>query len=303
MFSTNRVARAIVLGGLALWAGSTPAQDTRPAHAEAPNGQVRADAPRVVTPAEKRAAALLERAVRHIEAHGEAGVAAFGRDEQFIDRDLYVYALRTDGRFLSSGGFSAALVGTNVLDYTDVDGKAFFRDIVAAAREQGGGRVEYKWFNPADSRGEPKVTLFRKVGDLIVAVGYFSPRATPTDAKAMLRAATKAVDADPRQAFVDFQRADGRFVRDDLYVFAVDLANGRFVAHGAQPRLVGADTSRLVDSQGRPIIPGMIARLGDGSSAEFDYLWVNPVSGRTEAKRSFLRRSGDMLVGVGYYTR
>lgn len=294
MISRNRIARALVLAGFALYAGTAPAQD---------GGQGSAVEARVVTPAEQRAAALLDRAVRHVAAHGEAGVGAFRREAQFVDRDLYVYALRTDGRFLASGGFSAALAGTNVLDYTDADGKAFFRDIVATAREKGAGRVEYKWFNPADSRGEPKVTLFRRVGELVVAVGYFSPRATPADAKAMLPAATKAVDADARQAFADFQRVDGRFMRDDLYVFAVDLASGRFVAHGARPQLVGTDADRLVDPQGRRVVSGMIARLGNDRSGEFDYQWVNPVSGRTEAKRSYLRRSGDTLVGVGYYTR
>ncbi|MCK0513011.1 cache domain-containing protein [Aromatoleum buckelii] len=294
MFTRIRIVRALVLGGFALWAGTALPQDV---------GRARADGPRIVTAAEKRAAVLLERAVRHVQAHGEAGVQAFAREEQFVDRDLYAYALRTDGRFLASCGFSAALVGTNVLDYTDAEGKPFFHEIVRLAKEQGGGRVEYKWFNPADSRGEPKVTLFRKVGGLIVAVGYFSPRATPADAKAMVDAAAKAVKADEAIAFAAFQRIDGRFVRDDLYVFAVDLRSRRFVAYAAQPGLVGTDSHRLVDPTRRHIVSEMIAQLGQSTSGKLDYKWLNPVSGKIESKRSYIRRVGETMVGVGYYKR
>lgn len=290
----GRVAAVVILGGAALWTGNALTQS---AEREAP------PAVRIVPQLEKRAVALLERAVAHARKTGEAGVAAFNGEAAYFDRDLYVYALKMDGQFLASGGFSVGLIGSNVLDFVDTDGKAFFREMIAVARERGEGRVEYKWFNPADSRGEPKVTLFRRVGDLIVAVGYFSPRATPMQAKAMLGAAAKAVRDDQALALKDFQLVDGRFVRDDLYVFAVDLPSGRFLAHGASPQLIGTDARALRDPQGRRVVAEMIQRLEGRESAELDYQWANPVSGHTEAKHSYVRRVGDLLVGVGYYQR
>lgn len=294
MKAMGRIAAVLVVGGAVLWAGSALTQSA---------AREAAPAVRIVPQLETRAAALLERAVEHAKAAGEAGLGAFNSEAAYFDRDLYVYAFRMDGEFLASGGFSVALIGSNVLDYVDTDGKAFFREMVTTAREKGEGRVEYKWFNPADSRGEPKVTLFRRVGDLIVAVGYFSPRATPTQAKAMLGAAAKAVRDDQARALKDFQLIDGRFIRDDLYVFAVDLADGRFLAHGASPQLIGTDARELRDPQGKPIIAEMIQRLEGKESAELDYLWVNPVSRRTEAKHSYVRRVGGLMVGVGYYQR
>lgn len=294
MKAIGRVAAVVLVGGAVLWAGSALTQS---ADRNAP------PAVRIVSPLETRAQALLERAVAHAKATGEAGLGAFNSEAAYFDRDLYVYALKMDGRFLASGGFSAGLIGSNVLDFVDTDGKAFFREMIAIARDKGEGRVEYKWFNPADSRGEPKVTLFRRVGDLIVAVGYFSPRATPTQAKAMLSAAAKAVRDDQARALNDFQLIDGRFIRDDLYVFAVDLADGRFLAHGASPQLIGTDARALRDPQGRRIVAEMIQRLDGEEAAELDYQWVNPVSGRTEAKHSYVRRVGGLMVGVGYYLR
>src|SRR5690606_26438595 len=79
---------------------------------------------------EKRAAALLERAAQHLATGGEAALADFSRQGEFVDRDLYVYALAPDGRFLASGGSSAALIGQNVAGRTDSAGKAFFREIL-----------------------------------------------------------------------------------------------------------------------------------------------------------------------------
>lgn len=259
--------------------------------------------PVLVTPLEKRATALLERAAKHIEAQGEAGTVAFSREAAFVDRDLYVYALRMDGQFLASGGFSAGLVGSNVIKYTDTDGKAFFREMVDKAREAGQGRVEYRWYNPADSRGEPKTTLFRRVGEVIVAVGYFSPRATAVDAKSMLKAAEKALQTDAQVALADFQRIDGRYRRDDLYVFAIDLQSRRFLAHGANPELVGTDAATLRDAGGRAIVQEMLDVVRSKPGGELEYRWGNPITGRIELKHSYFHKVGGTVLGVGFYRR
>lgn len=292
MFAFSRVFAPLLLPILFLGASHAPAQGIN-----APA------APLHVTQLEKRATALLDRAVKHIEAVGEAGATAFSRDADFVDRDLYVYAFRIDGHFLASGGYSASLIGTNILDFTDTDGKPFFREIIDIALSKGRGRVEYRWFNPADSRGEPKVTLFRKVGNVIVAVGYYSPRATPIQARTMLKAATLALQSDPKTALLDFQKADGRFVRDDLYVFVVDLEKGHFLAHGANPALIGTDANLLQDINNQYIVAIMINALKNKESGELKYEWVNPISGKSELKHTYFRAVGSRLVGVGYYSR
>jgi cytochrome c len=72
---------------------------------------------------EKRAGALLERAVAHVEAKGQDALTDFSRQGSFVDGDLYVYALANDGRFLASGGSSAALIGSNVSGVDSENGK------------------------------------------------------------------------------------------------------------------------------------------------------------------------------------
>lgn len=252
---------------------------------------------------QKRAAALLERAVAHIEQHGAQGVAAFSRQAQFVDHDLYVYALDVNGRFLASGGASAVLIGQNVLEETDLEGRPFFREIVDIARRDGHGRVEYRWFNPADSHGEPKLTDFRRVGELIVAVGYYPPRATREEATGLLKRAVKALKAGTDKALAAFQSLQGPFIRDDLYVFVVATDSGRFLAHGASPSLVGTDAHALRDPDGRAVVTEMLDRAARSGSGELDYIWRNPVTGKLEHKHSYFTVADKRLVGVGYYTR
>lgn len=282
----------VMLLGLAL--GSAPGQLLAAAHEGGP--VIRSDL-------ERRAETLLEIAVQHVRDKGEAGAKDFSRQSVFVDRDLYVFALRTDGMFIASGGASAALVGQNVLDETDSDGKPFFREMVDIAMKEGAGRVEYRWFNPADSRGEPKLTLFRKVGEVIVAVGFYPPRGTPIQAKAMLKDAIKELDRDAAAALSDFQHLTGRFIRNDLYVFVVDEKTGRYLAHGATPALVGTNGLDIQDPKGRFVIGEMMKIAKEKGAGELDYYWHNPTTGRIESKHTFFRLHQGRLVGVGSYNR
>ncbi|TVT60260.1 MAG: hypothetical protein FHK80_02250 [Azoarcus sp. PHD] len=252
---------------------------------------------------EKRATTLLDRAVAHIEAKGKDGVTDFSRQGSFVDGDLYVYALAHDGRFLASGGSSAALIGSKVTEQTDAGGKAFFREILDLAAAKGSGRVEYRWLNPVQNREEPKVTLFRKVGDVIVAVGFYSPRASAAQARDLLDRAADALAADASVALADFQRIGGKFTQDDLYVLVVNMEDGRFLAHGASPALIGRNGHDLRDPKGKAVITDMINIARRKGAGELDYVWRNPTTAKVESKHTYFRAVDGKLVGVGYYTR
>ncbi|NMG44533.1 hypothetical protein GPA22_12415 [Aromatoleum toluvorans] len=253
---------------------------------------------------ENRSVQLLDKAVERFRKVGDAAFDEFNRAPRFRDRELYVYALATDGTMLASGGSSVALVGRNVATMQDAAGKPFFREMLDTAAKAGEGRVEYRWLNRVDNREELKVTLFRKVGERIIAVGYYVPRATPAQAKDLLGRAVAAVKEKGAQAaLASFNALDGGFVQDDLYVFAIDLESQRFLAHGAMPKLVGSDGRAVRDPKGKAIVTDMVNIVGRKGEGELDYAWRNPVTDKLETKHSFIRRVDGMLVGVGYYTR
>ena len=257
------------------------------------------DNPPIITPAAQRAMALLDKAVEHIQQDGAEAVDDFAKQAQFTDNELYVYALDMDGVFLASGGSSAVLVGDNVKSTADMYGKLFFQDMIAQARVTGGGVVEYHWTNPVDSSGEPKRTFFKRVGDVIVAVGYHPQRAVAYQAKGFLDEATKALITDEQQALGAFNRHDSQFVKNDLYVFVLDKRSGEFLAHGATPHLVG----KVFSIQGKPMIGEMLKLAEETGRGEITYPWLNPTSGIVENKHTFYRILDNKLVGVGFYQR
>lgn len=251
----------------------------------------------------KRAKALLKSAVKFYGEKGERALAAFNQQDVFTDGELYVYVLGSDGRLLASGGPSAALIGRDVSAVRDAAGKPLFREMVEAAKTKGSGEVEYPWLNPADNKVEPKHAYFEKVGDKVIAVGYYLPRATPEQAKAMLDEAAKAVEAKGEAAYAEFNRLGGRFHQHDLYVFAVGLKDGKVVAHGTNPALIGRPAAEVVDPDGKPVLTKMLALANLSGQGELDYRWRNPVTGKVENKHSFFRKTDSAMVAVGYYTR
>lgn len=252
-----------------------------------------------------RAEALLERAVAHYEADNDGALVDFRAKGPYVDRELYVYALTTDGVGLATGDPSSALVGENLLHLQDAMGDYFFRDLVARARSGDSGTVEYQWLNAVDNRVERKIAHFRRIGNTIIVVGHYVPRATPAHARALLERAITALRVDRNAALQSFNERRGRYFEDDLYVFVIDLNDRRTLAHGADPSLVGTDATQLVDvnesSLGHPLVDRMIAALADSDRAEVDYAWSNPVTNLGEHKHAYLCKVKQMIVGVGYY--
>ncbi len=271
------------------------------AHGEAPAPSSAAAA--AATDDAQRAQALLARAVDAYRQQGDGVFAAFNGPVEFVDRELYVWVLGTDGVMLASGGSSAALIGRKVANMRDAFGTPFFYDMLEKAKTSDTGVVQYRWLNRLHHKPERKVTYFHKVGERLLAVGYYIPRASPEQATAMLERAVAALQADPAKAVAAFNDLNGGYIEDDLYVFAVALDDGKFLAHGVSPRLVGTNSYLLTDRNGTPVVRLMVDALRSSDSGELDYAWRNPVTRQIENKHTRFRKVGDTLVAVGYYTR
>ncbi|QSV15305.1 cache domain-containing protein [Photobacterium ganghwense] len=262
-----------------------------------------AEVEHVLSKDERRAMVLLNKAVRHIEQQGVDAVTDFNANPNFIDKELYVYALRVDGRFLASGGSSTVLAGDTVLDTVDVFGKPFFREMIQTAVEAGKGVIEYHWTNPTDSRGEAKRTFFIREGDIIVAVGYYPSRSTDYEARHFLDEAVKAMVNNEPEAIEQFNQSQGPFVKDDLYVFVLDMQQGQFIAHGATPSLVGQSHVDVLSPDGKPVITEMLDQARKNGKGELVYQWQNPTTGKVETKHTYYRVLDNKLVGVGFYNK
>lgn len=253
----------------------------------------------------RQASALLEQAVLHLQRNGaEQSRVAFNDPRGgFVEGQYYLFTLGLDGTMLSSNGPSRSLVGLNVLDLADAAGKPFMREILDKAKVADSGTVSYQWLNPADNELESKTSQFRKVGEQILVVGYYIPRATAEHARKMLdRAAALMKKAGNEAAFKAFNDPRGGFVINDEYVFVIGLEDGKYRASGASPSLVGVDVREVQDAAGTPLFKQMIALAKDKGTGTVDYVWRNPATNAVEHKHTLIQRFDDVLLGVGYYS-
>ena len=127
------------------------------------------------------------------------------------------------------------------------------------------------------------------------------PHGTATEAEALVKRAISYIkEVGPEKAFAAFDDRSGPFVDRDLYIFVRSL-DGNTVAHGANKAMIGHTTIDLTDADGKPYNREMIQIAKTKGSGWVDYRWVNPVDKKIEQKSSYIERTGDYVVGAGFY--
>lgn len=123
----------------------------------------------------QEAKAMVEKAVAYLKAQGkEKAFAEFdiGSQGPFRKGDLYVFVLDMNADILAHGA-RRKMIGKGSLDWTDPDGKPFFKEIVETAKSKETGWVSYKWTKPSSKKISQKVTYFKKVNDVVVCCGSY----------------------------------------------------------------------------------------------------------------------------------
>ena len=248
------------------------------------------------------AKALLEKALAHYQRQGDKAFAAFSRQGEFVDKDRYVFVVDTQGVLLASGGPSSALIGRDVSEVLGADLRQSFKDALKVPENQGVQQADYRWQNWNDGKVEHKHVFYQRVGERILAVGYYLPRATPEQARALRNKAVNALVKDEAGTLKSINSLQGGFLQDDLYVFVVDLNTRRYVAHGTTLRLINTDFSKVKDPDGRPVGEPILKIMAEQDQGEYKYRWQNPVTGKVENKHAYVRKSGHFMVAVGYYS-
>jgi cytochrome c len=130
---------------------------------------------------------------------------------------------------------------------------------------------------------------------------YAADQGTAAEAEAMVKKAVAYIKANgPEKAYEEF--TNGKSFKDrDLYIIVYDL-NGKNLAQGANPKLVGKDLIGLKDPDGKPLIQMFVdLAKSKGKGWVEGYKFLNPVSQKIEDKAMYLERVGDTLVGCGIY--
>jgi len=254
----------------------------------------------------KRATELLDRAADYLQKNGpEKSFAAFNDTKgSFVNGAYYVFVVGLDGFMHANGGSMIGLVGKNQIDLRDAAGKPLIADLLMQAKNNPTGIIEYRWLNRVSNHVESKASLYRKVGDYIVCVGYYTPRASVEEADELLHKAVAFLKkSGGKTAFATFNNPQGGFTHNDQYVFVIGIDDGKYRASGDSPQLTGMDVRGLRDAAGKPAFKQMITLAKQKGSGTVDYVWRNPATNAVETKHSLIQRVDNLVVGVGYYTK
>lgn len=120
------------------------------------------------------AVAMVKKGVAYIKANGkESGYAEItSKKGRFQDRDLYLVVYGLDG-MVHAHGANEKMVGRNLIDLKDVDGKPFVRERVELGRKQASFWQDYKFTNPMSKAIEPKQMYCERLEETVVCGGIY----------------------------------------------------------------------------------------------------------------------------------
>ena len=120
------------------------------------------------------AKALVHKAIAYYKANGKDKTFAEVNNKtgQFVDRDMYVYILDTNGMMMAHGA-NEKLIGKDLTNLKDADGKLFAQELIALTKAKKSGWVDYKWPNPVTKQIESKTTYLEPFDGYGFAVGVY----------------------------------------------------------------------------------------------------------------------------------
>ena len=120
------------------------------------------------------AIAMVDKGLSYIEKNGKESLIneIKNKNPDFIKGDIYLYVRGIDGVILAHP-FNPKLVGKNMLELPDADGKLYRKDIVNLAKSKGKGWVDYRYNNPVSKEIENKSTYVYRTGDIILEAGIY----------------------------------------------------------------------------------------------------------------------------------
>lgn len=121
-----------------------------------------------------QAEAMVRKGLNYLKANGRDKTYAEidKHDGQFVDRDLYLVIYGMDG-VVRAHGANPRMIGKNLMEMKDVDGKPFIRERVELARKKAPFWQDYKFTNPISGKIEPKSMYCVPDDDLIVCGGIY----------------------------------------------------------------------------------------------------------------------------------
>lgn len=146
--------RSTIIAGIAMLALSTAV------HAE--------------TGKEEEVRLLVKKAAAHVKSLGVEKACKDFADPKgdYLKGDIYVFVQTVDIKVVCHPT-NSRLIGKELIDLKDADGKSFNREMSQLAKTKGSGWITYRWPNPVSQKIAAKATYIERVGDVMVGAGAY----------------------------------------------------------------------------------------------------------------------------------
>jgi cytochrome c len=126
-------------------------------------------------PTEKDAIAMAERGVALVKSKGkdEMMKRINAKDPEFVQGSLYVDMRDVKTGIVLAHPFNPSIVGKDLTDVPDANGKKYRREIIELAAAKGKGWVDYQYKNPTTGKIEPKTTYILLVDGVVLEAGLY----------------------------------------------------------------------------------------------------------------------------------
>jgi len=126
-------------------------------------------------PTEKDAIAMTERGAAFVKAHGKDEMIKkiTAKDPSFVQGSMYIYMRDAASGVNIAHPFNQSLIGKDLNDVPDTNGKFYRRDIMELAKKDGKGWVDYMYKNPENGKIEAKTSYVLRVNDVVLITGIY----------------------------------------------------------------------------------------------------------------------------------
>ncbi|MES2742673.1 MAG: cache domain-containing protein [Pseudomonadota bacterium] len=126
-------------------------------------------------PTEKDAIAMAERGAAIMKASGKEELMKkiTAKDPELVQGSLYVDMRDINTGIVLAHPMNPSIVGKDLVDVPDANGKRYRREIIELAKKSGKGWVDYQYKNPTSGKIEPKTTYILRVNDVVLEAGIY----------------------------------------------------------------------------------------------------------------------------------
>ena len=249
---------------------------------------------------------LVEDAAELLESRGEDAFSEFAvPDSRWFHDASYLYVYTANGDCLFNSG-QPALVGRNISDYRDVDGRPVMREImdIAARPEanaadwviflfQDGNVLSPVWkiaYNVKATLPDGRVVIVGSGRSSIKMERRFVTNRVDEAANLLL---TKGKEA----AFAASLDTSSRFHFLGSYVFILD-DKGHTLVDPSFPNMPGRDLSGMTDAIGRPYVRELLKKISNSDTASILFFWRANANDIPQRKAIYARKVN--LGGTAY---